>query len=126
MLLGVVVILLVRDFFSRAIMGSIRGTTTFSPEPSQQQNGWSTIQVFHGDPRLLERRMGNTNRRWFSQSNQDEIVAALSKNQSEGFFIDLAANDAVSISNSLGLERNLKWKGTYSSSISSLQEMSFL
>ena len=91
-------------------------TTTFLPESPPSQNGWSTIQVFHGDPHLLERRM-MSNRRWFSQSKQDEIVAALSNNQRKGFFIDLAANDAVSTSNSLGLERNLQWKGTYSISI---------
>jgi hypothetical protein len=88
--------------------------------------GWHTIQVFYGDRHLLETEkhvaqksaaVGSTDGQqqyeWFSQTRQDEVVAALFRNLKEGFFVDLAANHPAYLSNTLGLERNLQWKGTY-------------
>lgn len=84
----------------------------FSEEKSaaqqQLQNGWSTIQVFHGDDNLLQQAPPGG---WAAQSNQDEIVAALTKNKKGGFFLDLAANEAVRISNTYSLEKKLDWDG---------------
>lgn len=48
---------------------------------------------------------------WFSQLRQDEIIAHLFRYKRDGYFIDLAANDAVRISNTYALERHYDWTG---------------
>lgn len=48
---------------------------------------------------------------WNGQFMQDELVAAVLNGQRGGFFLDLAAFDAVSLSNSLALERDYGWRG---------------
>jgi len=48
---------------------------------------------------------------WHSQSGQDKLVSELLGNKRSGFFIDLAANEPVSISNTLALERDFGWNG---------------
>jgi hypothetical protein len=50
-------------------------------------------------------------RQWHSQARQDELVVALLRNKTNGFFIDLAANDAVQLSNTYALERYYHWQG---------------
>lgn len=50
-------------------------------------------------------------RRWFSQARQDEIVFALLRNKTQGYFVDLAANDAVQFSNTVALETFHNWTG---------------
>ena len=47
----------------------------------------------------------------YSQRGQDWIVAALLGCKQDGYFIDLAANSAIHLSNTLALERNLGWSG---------------
>jgi len=74
------------------------------------KDGWHTIQVFYGDRSLVIPDIMN-DRTWFSQANQDRIVASLFRNKREGYFIDLAANDPVKLSNTLALERKFDWKG---------------
>jgi hypothetical protein len=92
-------------------------------------SGWNEIHVFVGDnDELREEQMvrasaiprpyyyftaTTTGRRrsWFSQVRQDELVAALLRYQRCGYFVDLAANDAVRISNTLALERDYDWSG---------------
>ena len=49
--------------------------------------------------------------RWFSQHGQDIAVAKFFGFQRDGFFVDLAANDAVWASNTFLLEQNFGWKG---------------
>jgi hypothetical protein len=49
--------------------------------------------------------------RWFSQARQDELVAGLLRYKRRGYFVDLAANDAVKISNTFALERDYDWSG---------------
>lgn len=71
-------------------------------------HGWHSIHVFYGASDLLEVPQSS---KWYSQARQDEIIAALFRNQPNLYFIDLAANDAVDLSNTLGLERNLNWTG---------------
>lgn len=48
---------------------------------------------------------------WFAQARQDEIVSALLRRKRNGYFIDLAANDAVKISNTYALETIYDWNG---------------
>lgn len=84
--------------------------------PPTIDDEWGTIQVFHGNqPNLRRRPMDampkSTSWTKVSQSSQDEIVASLTKKQANGYFVDLASNDAITISNSYALERYLNWKG---------------
>lgn len=80
-------------------------------------DGWHSILVFYGDSDLLSTKTTAKNadkqqqHPWFAQARQDEIIAALYRNQTNLYFVDLAANNAVYLSNTLGLERNLQWRG---------------
>ena len=47
----------------------------------------------------------------FSQSGQDAFVLSYFKNKRDGVFIDIGANDGVSLSNTYYLEKELNWKG---------------
>eukprot|EP00947_MAST-08B_sp_MAST-8B-sp1_P000636 g636.t1 len=47
----------------------------------------------------------------YSQRGQDWIVAALLGCKRDGYFIDLAANDAIKLSNTLALEHHFGWSG---------------
>jgi hypothetical protein len=79
-------------------------------------NGWSSIYVYHGNDEFEEDR---TTSQFVigSQVKQDRIILALTekidsataKNEPH-FFVDLAANDAELLSNTLLLEEN-GWKG---------------
>ena len=71
----------------------------------KSREGWHTIHVFYG----RESGLGApADQKWFSQVHQDEVVVdLLGKN---GYFIDIAANDAKDLSNTLGLERQ-GWDG---------------
>lgn len=73
---------------------------------SQQQQGWKPVHVFTGNSSLLE----GDDRVSFSQDLQDVHVMMLLENRTTGYFIDLAANDAVNLSNTLALERS-GWEG---------------
>merc|ERR1719438_96881 len=71
------------------------------PVSSQNVKGWKSINIFYGEEAGLEIPV---NQKWFGQVNQDEIVFSLIG--PNGYFIDLAANDAVEFSNTLALEKN--------------------
>lgn len=71
--------------------------------PKQELGGWKSVDVFVGDERLENEGT------WFAQVKQDEIVSALFRH-APGFFVDLASNNAVVISNSFALERH-GWNG---------------
>lgn len=74
-----------------------------------KSDGWHPIHVFYGNASaLLEGAPSNLT--WFSQVRQDEIVYDLLGGGSNGYFIDLAANDAWERSNTLGLEQR-GWNG---------------
>lgn len=83
---------------------------------SIENNGWKQINVFYGDQQhiadvtTLPKPYFEVNQ-WFSQYRQDEIVARLLNGKKNGFFVDLASNDAVRISNTYALETQLDWKG---------------
>jgi hypothetical protein len=105
------------------------------------RNGWQSIDVFVGPTRNLSvslRVHGHDVRRtdsplypcgtadgsrvphlWFSQASQDEIILAMlgatsHKNATgifRGFFVDLASNHAVQLSNTYVLEKKYHWRG---------------
>ena len=79
-------------------------------------DGWSSIHVFYGNASLLPESSDITRFKfdhttWFSQVRQDEVVATLFNSKKNGYFVDLAANDAVHISNTYALETNFGWSG---------------
>jgi hypothetical protein len=48
---------------------------------------------------------------WTSQVGQDKTISLLFNYKTSGFFVDLAANDAVFLSNTLTLEQHYGWRG---------------
>ena len=70
---------------------------------------WKNVQVFVGSHRYDKYRPRGPI--WHSQSGQDHLVAKLLNYKKGGFFIDLAANEPVDISNTLALERDFGWRG---------------
>lgn len=80
-----------------------------APFSTNKKTGWNSIHVFVGDSTASA---SNTNiSSWQSQVHQDQLVAALLPSGRTGYFIDLAANEAVQWSNTYGLERELGWTG---------------
>ncbi|CAJ1951956.1 unnamed protein product [Cylindrotheca closterium] len=77
------------------------------PQEDEQPSLFETIQIFHAkrDPAEL------SSKNWTAQVQQDRMVAVLTNMQRRAYFVDLAANHAVTISNTYGLERNLEWNG---------------
>jgi hypothetical protein len=71
---------------------------------SPDTDGWHPINVFYGDVSGLK----TGDEQWFSQVNQDRIIVDLLG--TDGYFMDLAANEAVEYSNTLALERQ-GWNG---------------
>ena len=83
---------------------------------SLQGNGWNPVHVFYGDTNLIHQHSAISNDyfrqvSWYSQARQDEVVAALLRYKRNGFFVDLAANDPVKISNTFAFEANFAWTG---------------
>lgn len=73
-------------------------------------NGWHSIEVFYGKSDHLERMLPKE-LEWFSQVRQDEVVSMLLRGKRNGFFVDLAANDATILSNTYSLEKKFGWTG---------------
>lgn len=75
----------------------------------QELSGWKTIHVYVGHSRY------GASGQWYSQVGQDETVCKIfeiSSGHCRGrFFLDLAANDAASLSNTKALEDNFGWNG---------------
>ena len=71
-----------------------------------ENNGWHPIHVFYGKKEGLKL---DPSKEWFAQVHQDEIVVDLLGEN--GYFIDLAANDAKELSNTVALEKH-GWNGT--------------
>jgi len=72
--------------------------------------GWKSINVFYGSTQHFESLLPNK-RRFYSQARQDEVVLSLLRNKTNGYFVDLASNDATLLSNSYALEKHYGWKG---------------
>lgn len=74
--------------------------------------GWvkAQLQLKPGDLDVLESGE-HPKHKLYSQVGQDWLVATLLGCQNNGYFVDLAANDAFDLSNSAFLERDLGWQG---------------
>jgi hypothetical protein len=72
---------------------------------TKDEDGWHPINVYYGDKAGLK---APADQKWFGQVRQDEILVDLIGEN--GYFIDLAANDALELTNTLALERH-GWKG---------------
>lgn len=75
--------------------------------PTPADDGWHPVHVFYGKQEGLHL---DPRKEWFSQVHQDEAVIDLIGDN--GYFIDLAANHAWDLSNSIALEKH-GWNGTY-------------
>ena len=71
-----------------------------------RKSGWAIVAIYVGNE--IDAALNN---RWTSQVGQDKTVVKLFKAKQNGFFVDLAANDAVSLSNTLTLEQEYGWNG---------------
>lgn len=89
---------------------AIGSIDSYSIGVPQQSNGWHSIDVFYGQTDHLERMLPE-GQEWFSQVRQDEAIAKILGNKRNGYFVDLAANDATFLSNTYALERKLGWNG---------------
>jgi len=83
---------------------------------SDNGHGWKSIHIFTGNSKHIQPYSTipydkYSQSKWFSQARQDEVVAALLKDKRGGYFVDLAANDAIKISNTYALEKNFGWSG---------------
>uniref|UniRef100_A0A7R9WQ49 Methyltransferase FkbM domain-containing protein n=1 Tax=Craspedostauros australis TaxID=1486917 RepID=A0A7R9WQ49_9STRA len=76
------------------------------PRTGTEEDGWHSIDIFYGSTEKLQESA-----QWFSQVHQDETILSLLKHKQNGFFVDLAANDAIHHSNSLALEKYHGWHG---------------
>jgi hypothetical protein len=98
----------------------VKATTSIN---NDDEAGWKSIHVFYGDRRHLTNAIPNTfwlherpethpiTGTWFSQHGQDVAVQTVLNFKQSGFFVDLAANDAVWASNTFALESNFNWRG---------------
>lgn len=89
---------------------SISSLHSISLPKSTRHNGWDSIDVFYGSKATFESTLPK-DLEWFSQAGQDEVVMSLLRNKTNGYFVDLAANDATHLSNTYVLETRFHWKG---------------
>jgi hypothetical protein len=102
-------------FLFSALPSSSGDTQPFLPVGTASRKleanaGWKDLSVYVGlggqDYMIPQERQ------WHSQTSQDFIIAALfNETQGPHYFIDLASNDAVALSNTLALERDFGWEG---------------
>jgi len=70
-----------------------------------QSSDWNPVYIYRGGPPPVQKRP------WTGQVQQDKLIWWLTKNMTNGYFIDLAANKYMHLSNTFSLERNLHWNG---------------
>ena len=81
-------------------------TSSSSLAQDEVDDGWHAIHVFYGERSGLG---ADPKQKSYAQVHQDEVVLDLLG--TSGFFIDLAANDALDLTNTLALERYEGWNG---------------
>lgn len=70
--------------------------------------GWKNVLMFVGDEELEEMHSSS----WHAQVGQDRyILEKVLHGKKHGFYVDLAANDAVRISNTFSMEKDFLWDG---------------
>lgn len=109
----------------RAALCCLLSLSVAAPTSAADEDGdgtWRTISVYvgskaaaqakHGDPQKPANMMDDDRPKHFhSQGYQDGIIASLFKKKRGGYFVDLAANHPLFISNTRALERDLGWHG---------------
>ena len=68
---------------------------------------WTQIRLAQDNDRAVPR----PSQQFHGQLLQDSWVATIFGGKRSGFFVDLAAHDAVALSNTLSLERDFAWRG---------------
>lgn len=99
----------VTDLSSTKVEKSTSSSPLSSTSSREYGNGWQAVEVFYGKTDAFERKYPQAT--WRAQVNQDLIVSRLFREKRNGYFLDLAANDPVHISNTYALEQNLDWSG---------------
>lgn len=91
------------------VASALSPTTTDSPA----EHGWGTVNVFYGnrDTLVAEAMNHGIQNDTFSQAGQDRYALELLGGKRNGFFVDLAANHALLLSNTYLLERDYDWNG---------------
>ena len=77
----------------------------------RRASGWRELHVWVGNSSLLDGRAWREGLPIGSQVGQADLVADLWHGLRGGFFVDLAANDAAHLSNTLLLEERYGWHG---------------
>lgn len=95
---------------------SSKDSSSLLPLGPSIDKGWKSIHVFYGDSSHIAdfSSIPETylrSNQWFSQYRQDEIISKLLRRKRNGFFVDLASNDAIRISNTYSLETFFGWNG---------------
>jgi Methyltransferase FkbM domain len=93
--------------------------TTTSGGAAGDRAGWKTLHVFYGTADHLagasavpvKAKAALESQVYFGEVGQDELVTKLFRKKRGGYFLDMAANDAVVGSNTYGLEKSLGWTG---------------
>jgi hypothetical protein len=83
-----------------AVAGGSLGTTKI--------DGWNSIHVYYGKRQTTTASDNKNNKQFYAQVGQDQIVLDIIGEN--GYFIDLAANDAIDLSNTYALEQH-GWNG---------------
>jgi len=73
--------------------------------------GWREVHVFVGDGCTNGSTVFNRRKQFPSQFGQDRVVIDLFNAKPNGYFVDLAANDAHALSNTYALEKYHNWTG---------------
>jgi hypothetical protein len=84
----------------------LSGLTVKALQKSIRQRGWAMPLVYIGDTK--DPIFGTE---WPSQCGQDRTIYHLFKGKQDGYFVDLAANHAVLLSNTVELEQHHGWDG---------------
>ena len=71
----------------------------------ERNHGWKSVDFFVGE------HLTKLEDTYHAQCGQDWLVPSLLNCPQNGYFVDLAANDAVTLSNTLVLEQRLHWNG---------------
>jgi hypothetical protein len=115
------------------IASSTLATRNGAAAVTSDAKGWKSLNVFYGDRTHLTndipegfwlQELGESHPstgKWFSQHGQDVAVQQVLNFKQGGFFVDLAANDAVWASNTFVLESNFKCKGICIEAVSILE-----
>jgi hypothetical protein len=77
---------------------------------THDNHGWQVIHAFFGVERKPPPKKGKPHP-WYSQVGQDQWLVRLFQGKANGFFVELAANDALELSNSYVLEHYYNWTG---------------